>query len=113
MKRNHILQEIRKAKNDLERVTHAGHYLRESKRDELIKHIIDLKDKNKDGVLTKDDIKEIEEFQNMKRHLETSFLLGGNMEFEHRIMLNYENRIQKEELHIVERKGFLFGTEDK
>ena len=56
--------------------------------------------------------KEIEEFQNMKRHLETSFLLGGNMEFEHRIMLNYENRIQKEEHHIVERKGFLFGTED-
>ena len=56
--------------------------------------------------------KEIEEFQNMKRYLETSFLLGGNMEFEHRIMQNYENRIQKEELHIVEHKGFLFGTED-
>ena len=56
--------------------------------------------------------KEIEEFKNMERDLKTSFLFGGNMEFEHRIMPNYENHIRKEEHHIVERKGFLFGTED-
>tara|TARA_B100000282_G_scaffold208341_1_gene153256 strand:+ start:126 stop:422 length:297 start_codon:yes stop_codon:yes gene_type:complete len=57
--------------------------------------------------------KEIEEFQNMKRYLETSFLFGGNIEFENRIIENYENRIQKKDVCIIERKGFLFGTEDK
>ena len=48
---------------------------------------------------------EIKQYQNMKRDLETTLLLGGNIEFENRIIENYENRIQKKDVCIVERKG--------
>jgi len=51
---------------------------------------------------------EIKQYQNMKRDLEMSFLLGGDMEFEHRIIENYENRIQKKDVCIVERKGYTY-----
>ena len=55
---------------------------------------------------------EIKEFKNMKRDLKATLLFGGNIEFENRIIENYENRIQKRDYCIVERKGYLFGTED-
>ena len=48
---------------------------------------------------------EIEKYQNMNRDLEMALLLGGNIEFENRIIENYENRIQKKDVCIVERKG--------
>ena len=48
---------------------------------------------------------EIKQYQNMKRDLETTLLLGGNIEFENRIIENYENRILKKDVCIVERKG--------
>ena len=55
---------------------------------------------------------EIEEFKDMERYLKTSSRFGGNIEFENRILNHYENRIQKKDHCIVERKGFLFGTEE-
>ncbi len=51
---------------------------------------------------------EIKQYQNMNRDLELTLLLGGNIEFENRIIENYENRIQKKDVCIVERKGYIY-----